>query len=203
MKNRRRGIGIALLLAGAAPPLLGQGGVNPPDAITAAYDGFIVWKNSSTDADGTATETVIATVTKGRVDCAVDHVSPSHSAHTTGPGILEISLGLSPQTPSTGKAYKFRVACPDAEYSDGIRAANLSRGMDSYEQPGGDFVLDPVTRKAILPDPLKGTFTDRFNAGGGSSTSTMTWFFCRGCTPPPPPPFPPPPPPPPPFGGTQ
>ena len=206
MNTLQRGlqIGTMLLLVGATPPLPAQSGVKPPDAITAAYHGFITWKNSSTDADGTATETVIATVTKGKVDCAVDWVSPSHSAHTNGPGILEISLGLSGNASSKGKLYSFRVACPDAEYSDGIRKADLSRGMESFEQPGGEVVFDLQTQKWTLPDPLKGTLTDKFNAGGGSSMSTMTWFFCRGCTPPPPPPFPPPPPPPPPLlGGTR
>ena len=193
MNNRRSGlrIGTMLLLIGAAPPLLGQSGGNPLNAATnatAKYDGFITWKNFSTDADGDATETVIATVTKGKVDCAVDWVSPSHSAHTTGPGILDISLGLSGNASAPGKAYSFRVACPDAEYSDGIRKADLSRGMNSYEQPGGEVVVDPLTLKVTLPDPLKGTLTDSFN--GGSSRTTMTWFFCLACTPPPPPTLP-------------
>ena len=192
MNNGQRGarIGTALLLIGGAPPLLGQSGGNPLGVATnatAKYDGFITWKNSSTDADGTTIEFVIATVTKGKVDCVVDWVSPSHSAHTNGPGILDISLGLSadPLLHGRSKSYSFRVACPDAEYSDGIRKANLSRGMNSYEQPGGEVVFDPLTRKVILPDPLKGTLTDNFSAGGGTGRTTMMWFFCLACPPPP------------------
>lgn len=172
----------AVFAVASATPLVGQKRLDP---WTAEYSGFIVWENWSTDTDGTATETVKAIVVAGVVQCDVAYVSPGHSANAKGAGLLEIQLVLPPDN-----AYTFKVACPDAEYSDGIREARWSRSMDSERQPGGGRV-DTQTGKLILPGKLEGTWTQRF--GGGSSTSKLTWHLCTDteCKTPPTPPTPP------------
>ena len=156
------------------------------ESIHHLYSGYITWTNTTTDADGTVTEAATAVVTGGVVNCDVAFSSPSHSAKTNGSGLISVVVGLRPDQGTTGQSYQIRVACPDAEYSNGIRPAKWSHQMDTYRQPGGDVRMDPQTGKQVYPDVLKGTLTD----GDANGSSSMTRSFCRGCKAPPAPPPP-------------
>ena len=167
-------------LLATTSPVLFQG-----ESIHDRYSGYITWTNTSTDADGTVTEAVMAVVTAGKVSCDVAFSSPSHSAKTNGPGLISIIVGLRPDS-GAGQSYQIRVACPNAEYSNGVRPAKWSHQMDTFRQPGGDVRMDPQTRQQVYPEALRGTLTD----GDATGSSSMTWSFCRGCKAPPAPPPP-------------
>lgn len=179
----------AMLLVGLAGPVVGQAATPcpaakfPSDPITGQYGGVI---NVMAAGDG-GYEAIAAFVECGKVLCMVS----IDGRRATGPGLLQISLGLIPDAPSPvpggTREYSVSVACPQP--MEGLTLeARWSHSYDSYQVPGGE--VRSADGRPVLPEKLENGFNE--NVEGGSLT--MSWKLCLGCKPPPPtPPAAPPP----------
>jgi hypothetical protein len=178
-------------VGGAVQPAVGQP-IDPRDLPGGAfgqrtareYSGAISWSWNT----GSAREAAEIGVRNGELHCVVTYTNEEGTYSASGPGMIDISLGLPPDEewpPSQrrGKAYSFRVACPSAA-PDAPPGANWAHSQDTYKQPGGEVGIDPGTGGAVVPDVLEGSW-DAQSEDGGEQTR-MTWKLCKaGCAPPP------------------
>lgn len=185
-----------LLIIALARPLAAQNPLPPVlsrcqfDRISCEYSGVI----NVTNQEG-AKEVIAASVVRGVVQCIVVYTDENGTRRANGPGLIEISLGLTPDPDdvlpaganASSKLYTVRVACPSAA-SDGGEAS-WSHSYDTYKRPGGEVGVDS-RGQATLPSLLEGSYNAMYD--GGSGSVQMSWRLCRNC-PPPPPPSPPPP----------
>ena len=186
-------IGTTLLLTGLARPLSAQ--LPAPrsacdfDKIRCEYSGVI----HVTNEEG-AKEVIAASVVNGIVQCIVRYTDEEGTRSAGGAGLIEITLGLSPDPDDSlpvgatraSKLYTVRLACPDAG-SNSPRGAAWSHSYDSYKRPGGEVRL--VNGQAVPPAVLEGSYNTPIDGGGNTQ---MSWRLCRNCPPPPPPSLPPP-----------
>lgn len=150
-----------------------------------SYAGTLGWTHTSGDSHYSAS----ATLRGGRVHCAVTARSSEGTFSTTGPGLIDISLGLEPDAPDAdaenppaqparpgGKMYIVRAACPHPRSST-PREPSWSDEYSTYKQPGGDFDMEVTAAGIIvrkLPEQLKGDW----EATLPEETRTMTWNLC-------------------------
>ena len=189
---RRRLIETVLLFAASAPALSAQIPTLPTprspcefDRIRCEYSGVI----NVTAAEGSSKEVIAASVVRGIVDCLVRYTDDNETRTASGPGLLEISLGLVPGAADNlpvgatrnSQLYTVRVACPNAMY-DPPHEARWSHPYDTYKRVGGEVGAD-ARGQAILPVLLEGSYND--------SGVWMSWRLCRNCAAPPPPAIPP------------
>ena len=188
---RLRTLATILLLAASAPALSAQIPQVPTprspcdfDRIRCEYSGVI----NVTAEEGSSKEVIAASVVRGIVQCLVRYTDEEGTKTASGPGLLEISLGLGVDTlddlpvgaTRDSKLYTVRVACPNAAYTP-PHEARWSHPYDTYKRVGGEVGLD-VRGQAILPVLLEGSYND--------SGLRMSWRLCRNCPPPPPPSLP-------------
>ena len=148
---------------------------------------------------GTSVENADATLGNGLLTCVVTYRSEEGSFRASGPGLIEISLGVEPDEENPparegGKMYTIRAACP---HPRGRTGAAWSHSFDTYKRKCGDFTANgdgPETW--IVPRDLRGTWSEDT---GDQEHMSMTWRLCRipdPCSPlPAPDPNKPPPPP--------
>ena len=184
-------IGTVLLFAASTPALSAQiPSQSTPrspcefDRIRCEYSGVI----KVTAGEGSSIEEITASVVRGIVQCHVRYTDEGRVRIATGPGLLEISLGLAvdtlddlpPGATRNSKLYTVRVACPNAMY-DPPHEARWSHPYDTYKRAGGEVGSD-ARGQAVPPALLEGSYND--------SGVAMSWRLCRNCPPPPPPPPP-------------
>ena len=189
---RLRTIAIVLLLAASAPALSAQTPTLPAprspcefDKIRCEYSGVI----NVTAEEGSSKEVIAASVVRGIVQCLVRYTDEDGTKTASGPGLLEISLGLSVDplddlpvgATRNSKLYTVRVACTNAAYTP-PHEARWSHPYDTYKRVGGEVGLD-ARGQTILPAVLEGSYND--------SGLRMSWRLCRNCAAPPPPSLPP------------
>jgi hypothetical protein len=147
------------------------------NVVAAQYTGSVSWNSSG----GSWSENRDITITQGQVQCLVVSRSPQGTFTASGPGLIDISLGLDPdeEAPAsqrTGKWYSFRIACPRA----GPNAApepDWSDPSESYKQPGGEVGYDASLKAAIVPPELQGGWNVPMDDGSGHTS--MRWRLCR------------------------
>ena len=189
---RRSLTATVLILAALAPALSAQIPTLPTprspcefDRIRCEYSGVI----NVTAEEGSSKEVIAASVVRGIVQCLVRYTDEDGTKTASGPGLLEISLGLAVDTlddlpvgaTRNSKLYTVRVACPNAMY-DPPHEARWSHPYDTYKRAGGEVGAD-ARGQAILPVLLEGSYND--------SGLRMSWRLCRNCPAPPPPALPP------------
>ena len=182
--------GLAHALAAQIPNLPAPRSACAFDRITCEYSGVI---NVTNLEDGK--EVIAASVVRGVVDCIVRYTDDQGTRSASGAGLIEITLGLSPDPDDSlppgatrnSKLYTVRVACPNATY-DAPRAAAWSHSYETYKRAGGEVGQD-ARGQAIPPPLLQGSYNAAYESGTG--TVQMSWRLCRNCPPPPPPSLPP------------
>lgn len=190
---RIRWIGAILLLAASSPRLSAHIPKLPVprsacvfDRITCEYSGVI----NVTNEEG-GKEVIAASVVGGVVQCIVRYTDEEGTRSASGPGLIEITLGLVPDPADSlpvgaqrnSRLYTVRLACPNAMY-DSPREAAWSHSYDSYKRPGGEVGRDS-RGEAVPPDRLEGSYNTSYESGTGRVQ--MSWRLCRNCAPPPPP----------------
>src|SRR5687767_204893 len=118
-------IGTALLLAASTHAVSAQIPKLPTpksacdfDRIRCEYSGVI----NVTAEEGSSKEVIAASVVRGVVHCIVRYTDEDGTRNASGPGLIEISLGLVPDpaddlpvgATANSKLYTVRIACPNA-----------------------------------------------------------------------------------------
>lgn len=206
-------VAVAAILLGVVPQAAGQGR-GPYSRATSDYGGFIGWLAVTTGVTEVVLANVTAGRVdcggwyqdpergapisgRGLLNITLGKSPSGDTAQSSG-GVPQAvrseaafrrflqSLNLPVPTGGKvrpGKVYSFEVACPNAQYTP-VGEAKWSEAINSYDQPGGEVGLDPKTLQPVLPDTLRGFFSDINDDGtGGMSGVTMAWLLCRGCTP--------------------
>ena len=141
------------------------------------YAGNLGWTHTSGDSHYSAT----ATLRNGRLSCTASARSPEGTFATSGPGLIEITLGLDPSeedsVPEGTKLYIIRAACPHPRSSTPT-VASWSEECSTYKQPGGEFdVAAPAQGVLVrkLPAHLKGQWA----AVDSEESRDMSWNLCH------------------------
>ncbi len=179
-----RGLSLAALLIGAAPPLLGQD-IGPdlslgslllslPAKIVTSYSGQIYYKGEGYE--------VTATVTKGKVVCQGTFRTTGGVWPIQGKGKLDLEMSI-----NEAHEYQFTLHCPGV--AGGSRPESLAELAHSYKQPGGAVEFDPATCgplgrpkpgrsgpcTLVWPEKLSGQWSD--TAEG--AVLFMSWELCQ------------------------
>ena len=180
-KARRRGILLALIIAGLPRPTAAQLVIKKHGL----FVGKIEWTDYVTGPNGSSKETVVAVVDTGSwryngelnlrhvVSCHVVFVEVDQGQSKTtvadGPGLLEIFFQKADE-------YSFTAACPNAIYTP-PRQAEWSHAQESSTQRwqpkvSGQAFPEVLTGGWSVPHPA----SDALNGVGG--TLTLTWSLC-------------------------
>jgi hypothetical protein len=146
------------------------------------YVGTLGWTMTSGDSHYNAS----ATLQGGRVHCSVTARSPEGTFATTGPGLLEIELGLDPDSdpepgtppvPPGSKMYIIRAACPHPR-SPTPREPRWSDEYSSYKQVGGEIDVT-VTASGMVVRSIPNQFKGQWQETSPEETRSMNWHLCH------------------------
>lgn len=146
-----------------------------------SYEGTLGWTHTSGDNHYTAS----ATLSGGRVHCSATARSPEGTFSTTGPGLIDISLGLDPDSdpepgtppvPAGTKMYIIRAACPHPRSST-PREPSWSDEYSTYKQVGGEYDSE-FTAAGIIVRKLPAQLKGQWSSTNEIETRSMTWGLC-------------------------
>lgn len=143
-----------------------------------SYAGTLEWTHTSGDSHYSAS----ATLRDGHVHCTATSRSPEGTFSASGPGLIDISLGLPPDEDNPparpgGKLYIIRAACPNPR-SPPPHVAAWSDEYSTYKQQGGDYNSEHTASGTILVHKLPEQLKGHWEATSEEETRTMTWNLC-------------------------
>ena len=148
------------------------------------YVGNLGWTHTSGDSDYSAD----ATLRNGKLHCSATARSPEGTFTTTGPGLIEITLGEDPDPederepgappiPAGSKMYIVRAACPHPRSST-PQVPNWNDEYSSYKQVGGKYDAT-VNASGIVVRSLPAQLKGQWQATLPEETRSMKWNLCH------------------------